>query len=260
MWGSFMPQVKWKNYYSNEVTIHAKPLPNNAKIVGDFTISAEANKHEITPNEAVNVTVRVQGEGNLEDIESFKPYIEGVNVFDEKIEIHGNTLTQKLAFVSDKDFTIPPFKLAYYNLKKKRVEQIKTAPIHIQVKGSAVANRALTIKKEKEAPLVIKKAQQNQSISSNDKINYIWLFAAFVIGLFIGIALMLFKPFKSLKKERRFSIKDEKLLLLKLLPYKESDKDVQEIIDTLEANLYTETKKKIDKKLLKEIIKKYDIS
>ncbi|MBA1433211.1 MAG: BatD family protein [Epsilonproteobacteria bacterium] len=260
MWGSFMPQVKWKNYYSNEVQIHAKPLPNNAKIVGDFTISAKVNKREITSNEAVNVTVTVKGEGNLEDIGSFKPYIDGVNVFDEKVEVHGDTLTQKLAFVSDKDFTIPPFKLAFYNLKTKRVEQIQTEPIAIKVKGSSKATPALTIQKEEPQELQIKKAEQNSSVKSAAGVNFIWIVLAFILGLLLGVTLMFLKPFQRAKKEKKFNIKDEKLLLLKLLPYKDMDEDVKKIVTILEGNLYEGKKEQLDKKLLKELVKEYDIS
>jgi hypothetical protein len=259
MWGSFMPQIKWTNYYSNEVKIHAKPLPNGAKIVGDFNISAQADKTEITSNEAVNVTVTVKGEGNLEDIGSFKPYIDGVNVFDEKIEIHGDTLTQKLAFVSDKDFTIPPFKLAFYDLKTKQVRQIKTEPIHIKVKGSKNADTSLNIQKE-EPKLTVKKAEETSAQVTTASVNYVWLVVSFVIGIIVGMALMLFKPFTMAKKEKKFNLKDEKLLLLKLLPYKDVDADVKKIVDTLEGNFYGEKKEKIDKKLLKELLKKYDIS
>ena len=258
MWGSFMPQIKWKNYYSNEVTIHAKALPNNAKIVGNFTISAVADKTEITPSEAVNVTVTVKGNGNLEDIESFKPYINGVNVFAEKIVIKSDTLTQKLAFVSDKDFTIPPFKLAFYNLKTQRVEQIKTKAIHIKVKGSPKTSSSLEIKKAPQESLTIKKADNNSGSSAS--VNYIVVLIAFLIGIGVGIAVMILKPFKISKREKKLNIKDEKLLLLKLLPYKDSDPDVQKIVDILEGNFYGEQKGKIDKKLLKEILKKYDIS
>jgi len=259
MWGSFMPQVKWRSYYSNKLQIHAKPLPNNAKIVGNFTISAVPDKHVITPNEAVNVTVRVKGNGNLEDIGSFKPYIDGVNVFAEKIEIKGDTLTQKLAFVSDRDFTIPPFKLAFYNLKRKRVEQIRTKAIKIKVKGSLNRAKALKIKKSPNEKLQIQKGEATK-VSESSSVNYIWIVVAFLIGLLIGLLLMIFKPFKVKQREKKLNIKDEKLLLLKLLPYKDSDKDVAKIISILEGNFYGEKKEPIDKKLLKELIKKYDIS
>jgi len=257
MWGSFMPQVKWKTYYSNEVNTQAQTVPNSAKIVGTFTISAQPDKTVITPNEAVNVTVKVQGDGNLEDIGSFRPYIDGVNTFGEKIKIAGDTLTQKLAFVADKDFTVPSFSLAFYNLKTKRVEKIVTKPIPIKVQGATATPTKLTIQKGNEQKVEIKKAPL--APVSSRSFSIAWTLTAFVVGLIIGIGLMLLKSFKIFKKEKTFNPKDEKLLLVKLLPYKDIDEDVKKIVDILEANIYTNKSEIIDKKLLKEILKKYDI-
>ncbi len=255
VWGSFMPQVKWKSYFSNTVHVKAKPLPNNAKIVGNFTISATADKTQITPNEAVNITVKVVGDGNLEDITSFKPYISGVNVFDEKINIKGNTLTQKLAFVADRNFTIPPFSLTFYNLKTKKVEKISTEPIHIKVIG-AVKKSELNIKSASSVPA--KALHVNNGVTA---INSVWIALAFIVGLVLGIVIMLFiKPMKFFKNEKTFNLNDEKLLLIKLLPYKDKDEVVKKIVDILEANLYSSKKEKIDKKIVKELLKKYDIS
>jgi len=258
-WGMLLPEVKWRTYFSNEVNIHAKPLPHNAKLVGNFTIHAHADKLSIHPNEAVNVTVEVDGDGNLEDIGSFKPYIDGVNVFDEKIEIHGNKLTQKLAFVSDKDFTIPPFSIAFYNLKTKRVEKISTQPIHIKVSGSnAKKSEELHMKKAEPTSETVSNAAQNSASSGG--VSIFWTLLTFVLGAAFGIALMLIKPAELFKKEKKLNLKDEKLLLVKLLPFKEKDAEVQKIVDILEGNIYSSKKEKIDKKLLKEILKKYDIS
>ncbi len=256
--GMMFPEVKWRTYYSNAVQIVAKPLPHNAKLVGNFTIHATADKTTINPNEAVNVTVEVDGEGDLEDIGSFKPYINGVNVFAEKIEIKGNKLTQKLAFVSDKDFTIPPFSIAFYNLKTKRVEKISTQPIHIRVNGST--NQATPLKIEKATPNIASAQEVTQVSKSAGGISAFWMFFAFCVGTAFGIALMFYRPWKYWKKEKKLNLKDEKLLLVKLLPYKEKDSDVQKIVDILEANIYAAKKEKIDKKLLKEVLKRYDIS
>jgi len=252
-WGMLIPQVKWRTYYSNGVKIHANPLPNGAKLVGNFTIKATADKHSINPSEAVNVTVEVDGEGDLEDIGSFKPYIDGVNVFGEKIEIHGNRLTQKLAFVSDKDFVIPPFSLSFYNLKTKKVETIETKPIAIKVQGSSNKKEQLEIKKAKSSVV-------NTQTKESSGINIFWMVVIFLLGTVFGIALMRIKPLELRKKAKRLNIKDEKLLLVKLLPFKESDAEVQKIVDILERNIYSSQKEQIDKKLLKEILKRYDIS
>ena len=256
-WGTLIPQVKWRTYYSNELEIVSKALPNNAKIVGDFSINATAQKLEVNPNEAVNVTVSVVGKGNLEDIESFKPYLKDVNVFDEKIEINGDKLTQKLVFVSERDFTIPSFELAFYNTRTSRVEKIVTKPIDIKVRGN-VKKSEVKITRD-ETPVVVEKKETITATKSVEK-DYIALVMAFIVGLFIGIALMLLKNKKATKKAQKLDIKNEKLLLVKLLPFKDEDSDVASIVEVLEHNIYAKDKKSVDKKLLKEMIAKYDIS
>lgn len=253
-WGAWMPQVKWRTYFSNSLDIKVKPLPNGVGLIGDFSIKATADKSEISSNEALNVEVEVDGVGNLEDIKSFKPYIDGVSVFDEKIVVKGNKLTQKLAFVADKDFTIPPFSLKYFDTTTKQIKTIQTKSIDVKVKGA----------KAKTPPLTIKRAQeiQTQEPSEVVKIKYenskLLLFISFAIGMACGVVLMLLKSWKFKTKEKSINIKDEKVLLIKLLPYKD-DKQVQQIVDILEHNIYSKDKQKIDKKVLKEVIKKYNL-
>jgi len=258
-WGSLIPQVKWRSYFSNGVDIDVKPIPNKAKLVGNFTINAIVDKKEINANEALNVTVIVKGDGNFEDIESFKPYIAGVNVFDEKTKVDKNGFSQKLAFVSDNNFTIPPFELAFYNLKTQRVEKIKTKPIDIVVHGStAKPNQTptLNIKRAKEVTNDVVVPTKKEVVVETNKL---YIFLAFVVGLALGGVLMSLKgmEFRS-KTKNRVNIKDEKLLLIKLLPYKDDPK-VKKIVDTLESNIYSSNKQKLDKKELKEILQKYDI-
>ena len=254
-WGSFRPQVKWRSYYSNTLDIKAKPLPNGANIIGDFSLDVEVSKHEINPNEALNVTVKVKGLGNLEDIKSFKPYLQNVNIFDEKVSIKGDTLSQKLAFVSDSDFTIPAFSLEYYNTKTQRVEQIKTQEIKIKVKGSEKPNE-LKIKREDKEVLL---KSETPSPIAKAGIDKLWLALVFGLGVLVGVVIMLATRRNTSKKTLKFNIKDEKLLLIKLLPFKDNE-NVQEIIDVLESNIYSSEKKVVDKKLLKELLLKYNIS
>jgi hypothetical protein len=255
-WGTFRPQVKWKTYYSNTLDITSKILPNNAKIVGDLSLNASVQKQEINPNEPVNLTISVTGEGNLEDIESFKPYVDYVNIFDEKIIVNKNILTQKLVFVSDRNFTIPAFELIYFDVNTKALRKLKTQPIEIIVRGGS-AKDELVIKREEptiKTPIV---THSNELTVEN---NYLYILFAFIIGLIVGVLLMLIRVGKSDKKTKKLDIKNEKLLLVKLLTFKDIDSDVANIVDILENNIYSKEKQVVDKKLLKEIIKKYDIS
>jgi ElaB/YqjD/DUF883 family membrane-anchored ribosome-binding protein len=254
-WGTFMPQVQWRTYYSNSVSIKAKALPNNAKLVGDFKLSAIADKKVVHQNEAVNVTVTVVGNGDLEDIESFKPYMDSVNIFDEKIEIKGNKLTQKLVFVGDEDFTIPSFELVFFNTKTQKVQKIKTEPISVKVSGSA-PTKELKIKRDENNSITPQLVSKEVVVV---KENYLYIALAFGVGLILGVLIMLVKPKSSKVKTSKLNIKDEKVLFVKLLPYKE-DAEVASILDTLEKNLYSKSKTALDKKVLKEVIKRYSIS
>ena len=249
-WGAWIPQVKWRTYFSNELTMDVKPLPAGVDLVGDFKITALADKLEINPNEAVNVKIVVKGSGNLEDIQSFKPYIQGVSAFDEKIVVNKGVLSQKMAFVADEDFVIPPFNLKYFNPKTKKINTISTKEIQVKVKGEKVKSE-LNIKRPQQ-----EEAHVEQVTNADTSITFV--IAAFILGTLSGILLMFTKPWTKFKKEKSFSIKDPKMLLIKLLPYK-GDEKVEEIVHTLEKNIYSGANIEIDKKALKEILKKYDI-
>ncbi|WP_294965920.1 BatD family protein [Sulfurimonas sp.] len=248
-WGAWIPKIKWRTYYSNELSVDVKPLPGGVELVGNFSIIATADKTEINPSEALNLTIEVLGDGNLEDIKSFKPYINGVNIFDEKIVVRGNKLTQKIAFVAERDFTIAPFILKYFDPITKEIKTISTNEINIKVKN-AKPKEELTIKREEKE--LTKVVVETTPLSNS------WVILIFILGLILGALIMFLKPWIYLKKEKSVSIKDHKVLLIKLLPHK-NDEQVQNIVDILEKNIYSDAKIDLDKKLLKEIIKKYNL-
>lgn len=249
-WGSWVPTIRWKTYFSNELDIDVKDLPSGITLVGDFSIEVKVDKTEINVNEAVNVTIEVVGVGNLEDIKSFKPYIDGVSVFDEKIAIEGTLLTQKIAFVAERDFKIPAFTLKYFDTESKKIKSVSSKEIDIKIKNVKVKEE-LNIKREKP------QAKVDVDVSSGE-FDKLTLIITFIIGLTCGILIMMMKPFKRAKKEKKGSIKDPKVLLVKLLPFKD-DEEVKNIIDLLENSIYSSQKLELDKKVLKEILKKYEI-
>ena len=259
-WGGFFQEVKWKNYFSNDLNITAKPLPEGVILVGNCTIEASVDKNETNVNEAVNLTIKVQGQANLEDIKSFKPYIDGVSVFDEKITIKDDTLTQKITFVADRSFTIPSFSLKLFNPETKSISTIATHPIEINVKNASPKAQEEKLVIKKEAPTLKNSAE---ATTSNENIlktlEPLFLGIAFVVGIGVGILLMLVKPFLVFKRERKINLKDHKTLLIKLLPFKENE-DVKEIVTVLENNLYSQEREHLDAKKLKEIVKKYKLS
>lgn len=255
VWGSFAPQIKWRSYFSNELNVTAKPIPMGASLVGEFTISAKADKAQINPNEAVNISLQVNGSGNLEDIKSFKPYIKDVSVFDEKVIVKGSQLTQKLALVADDDFVVPSFELSFFNPKTKKIETVSTPEIKVEVTGEKV-KQELKITRDETQP--VEKAETQVQVAKT-VFSTMWMSLIFVLGILFGAVFMMLKPWTLFKREKSINIKDEKVLLMKLLPFKD-DSEVQKIVEILENNLYSADKIVVDKKLLKELLKKYEIN
>ncbi len=251
--GGFFPEVKWKNYFSNELSIKVKALPSGVTLVGDFKIEASADKTVANANEAINISIKVYGDGNLEDIKSFKPYIDGVSIFDEKIVIDKNKLSQEIAFVGDESFIVEAFVLKYFDIKTKTIKSISTQPIHIEIKNAKV-KQELTIKRDNNKTIVV---PRQGTISK--EIDTLLLGITFIFGLGLGIFLMFLKEKDLFIRKRSLDIKNHKVLLVKLIPYKENE-DVKEIVSILESNLYSSSQEKIDIKVIKEIVKKYKIS
>ncbi len=253
-WGSWIPTIHWKSYFSNEIDMHVKALPEGVHLIGDLNISATVDKNEINANEAVNLSVQVQGSGNLEDIKSFKPYIEKVSVFEEKIVLETSKLSQKMAFVADENFVIPSFELKFFDPQTKEIKTVATKEIPIRVKNAKPTSE-LTIKRdEKEVSSQI----QTDMISQNG-VQIYWIILGFIVGLACGIGIALLKPWQFIMKNRGNSLKEPRTLLIKLMPYK-GDAEVQNLIEILEKNIYQKENIKIDKKVLKEILKRYAIN
>ncbi len=253
-WGSFMQDVVWKSYYSNGLKIHAKAIPEGAKYIGNFTISAQVDKKEVNSNEAVNVTVSIKGDGNLEDIEPFKPSIADVSVFDEKPTINTNEFREKIALVGDNDFVVPAFSLTFYNPQTKKKETIQTQAISIKVHGSKAKQTMEIQRSPSQTSQVVK-----TTLVHDTQALALWkIVLIFLSGVLLGGVGVYLKPWEKFKREKTVDIKDEKKLLIKLLPFKE-DADVKIVTDILEHNIYFKEKKVIDKKLLKELLRRYDM-
>ncbi len=250
-WGAFMPTVKWKNYFSNELSFNVKPLPEGVTLVGDFQINLLLEKDEVNANEALNAIIEINGDGNLEDIKSFKPYIDSVGVFEEKAVIEGSKLSQKIAFVAQNDFVIPPFEIKYFDIKTKEIKNISTKEIHVKIKN-AKPKEELVIKSDDKQNI------QNSPISITDGYDKTYLFVTLMAGVFLGIILMSLKPFLNFKRTKKSSANEPRTLLAKLLPYKD-DEDVRGVIEKLEQNIYTNKSVDIDKKALKELLRRLKI-
>jgi hypothetical protein len=146
---SMTAQINWQKIYSNPLHIEVDALPNGIELYGSFNIEASVDKKEVFVNKPVNLTIDIKGIGNIDDIEKFDINLANAIVYPDKPQIKSNLVNgeyqgsfkQKIAIISDNDFTIPSIKLTFFDKKTNSVKTIETTPIDIKVKGQTLLSK-----------------------------------------------------------------------------------------------------------------------
>lgn len=132
---------------SDPVSVEVLPLPTDGRPasfaggIGDFQLSSSADKGEVKANEAVTLTLSVQGKGNISAIEAPKvPWPTGIELYESKGKVKGGK-----AGIGQKDFefllvprasgriTLPAIEMSFFDPEKKTFVTRSTQPIEIQV-------------------------------------------------------------------------------------------------------------------------------
>jgi hypothetical protein len=268
---SFVSSIEWKKVYSNEEKLHVDPLPDNLEVYGDFTIDAKVDKTEVAANKPVNLTITIKGEGNVDDIQKFELDIPDAVVYADEPKItsslvngkYAGTFTQKIAIVSDHDYTIPPIAFTYFDAKTQQKVTKKREPIKIKVKGGTSAQRAAsqapkvetsqTLQKEIEAakePGSSASKTVTKEVDSGAK--YLYLLGGLLLGSALTYFFLTANPLARRGEERAVTklikrAKSDKELYNLLLPYAKEGDYIQEVLQKLEENLYKGAHHKIDR-------------
>ena len=147
-WGSFK-DVKYE-LQSNVQTIKVKPLPtanqpaNFAGAVGEFKLNATTDLSEIKVNEAVNLTINIEGRGNIDlmaepnmsfpkDFETYEPKV-NKNV---SVTNYGTSGKKTFAYVVIPryagEFELPSISMSYFEPKSGTYKTLETDPIVLNV-------------------------------------------------------------------------------------------------------------------------------
>jgi len=132
------------------VTIDVKPLPSGkpssfSNSVGNFTMTSSINSTNVKANEAVTITVKINGTGNIKLVKNpdvkfpndFDIYDPKVNNVDSKATVAGMTGTKTIEYMAiprfGGDFEIPPITFSYFDPKSATYKTINTEPYHLHV-------------------------------------------------------------------------------------------------------------------------------
>lgn len=138
-----------KQLVSPAVTIDVKPLPSGKPAsfggaVGNFTMTAGISADQIKTNEAVTVTVKITGNGNIKLVKN--PEVQFPNdfdVYDPKVETDsrvtaaGASGTKTIEYIAIPryagDFEIPAVAFSYFDPKAGSYKTVRSEPFRLQV-------------------------------------------------------------------------------------------------------------------------------
>jgi len=283
--GTFFDRPDWKRVVSNTRTLKVKPAPQDTDLIGNFTIEDSVDAAKVKANKPVNLTLRISGEGNLEDFEGPKYEIDGVTIYSDDAKVSsqvvgGKLMSQyekKFVFISDKDFTIPARSFTLFDTTTQKVKNLQMKAHTIKVTGGT-ATAAQVIQKSppstqreqtKPSPKTTQKEQskpkaQALTADSEDRVAQapkestlaLWMLAlAFAIGVIVTLGAIKIVPTLNLKKSMGI-VSDEEALKI-LYPHINSDAKVEEMVRKLYAKKGGDKSVVIDKVQLKAMVEHY---
>jgi Flp pilus assembly protein TadG len=263
---SMSAQINWQKIYSNSLQIKVDALPNGIELYGDFNIKATVDKKEVFVNKPVNLTIDIDGVGNIDDIQKFDINLANAIVYPDKPQIssrlvngeYQGSFTQKIAIISDSDFKIPSIKLTFFDKKTNKIKTISTDTIDIKVKGKSTLSQNEPIVQTLTPNNVQEKPKTKVIVKQSKELNYLFLLVGLILGSSITYFIMNRKNSEDKIKENDLvtlikNTKDDKKLFEILLPYAKDDEVISDILKQLEENIYKKTNHKIDKQKLYDV-------
>lgn len=136
------------------VTLKILPLPEENRPdsfngdVGSFTMSVDIDKTQVTQDEPIKLTVKIQGIGNIKTLkeptitlpESFKRYDPEIteNLFALQEPLQGEKIFESVIMLSSAgEFQIDPVQFSYFDPHRKSYQTIRSEPIKLVILPTA---------------------------------------------------------------------------------------------------------------------------
>jgi hypothetical protein len=141
-----------KTIRTSPFTINVKDMPSGAPssftgAVGSFSMSANLSKTKVTANDAVNLNIKISGNGNPSLITApnfnLPPDFEA---YESKKTVSGNAVTFEIPFIprSAGTFTIDPISFSYFEPSEGIYKTLTSNPMIIEVEKDANSSQQVT--------------------------------------------------------------------------------------------------------------------
>lgn len=255
----------WKQGISNSLQIEVLPQEQESDLIGSFTLDAKLDNQEVKANKPVNLTVKIEGKGNLEGFEFPKYEIDGVTVYSDEAKVDTNVVggelysiyTKSFAFISENDFTIPEKNFTMLDTKDQKIKSLGVGSYDIKIKKSETTTQVDTkthgVVQTKTEPVTTKQEDTVEKRVEVTNITWWMLAAAFISGMIV-MYLLQFLP--KLKSTQGSPYKESEALKV-LYAHMSEDEAVEVMVRKLYARKHGDKSVQIDKKELKEMVERF---
>jgi hypothetical protein len=245
--------VKWYEKASNTLDVEVFRPKEESDLVGKFSLDSSVDTQEVKANKPVNLTLKIEGRGNLNHFDFPDYEIDGVMVYDNDAKIDVKVVdgqiyssySKKFAFISEKSFIIPERIFSMYDPTDEQLKVLKINALNISVNESNTATVAAKFSNSMANKKVVESAADE-----NEKeiaVNWWILVLSFILGS------LLYYILRYLPKLKRKSSKESEALKI-LYGHISKDPEVEEMVRKLYARKNGDKSVEINKKRLKELI------
>ncbi|WP_373031171.1 BatD family protein [Sulfurovum sp.] len=259
--------TEWKQMASNTLEIEVLPQAKESDLVGDFTVDVTIDAEEVKANKPVNLTVKIEGKGNLESFEFPKYEIDGVTVYSDEAKVETkvldgqlySTYSKSFAFISEDDFKIPARSFSMLAPEDQQMKELNVNAYEVTIKKSSTS-ASLSLKPHTNGMVQTKIAQplSSQEASKEERVEVktvAWwmLVASFGLG---ALSIIVLQRLPRLKSRRANPYKESEALKI-LYAHMSEDTEVEEMVRKLYARKNGDKTVEIDKKVLKEMVERF---
>ena len=259
--------TKWSQAASNSLEIEVLPQAQESDLIGKFKVNTTIDTQAVKENKPVNLTVKIEGKGNLENFEFPKYEIDGVTVYSDEAKVDTNIVdgalhsiySKTFAFISDTDFTIPARKFSMLTLEDNILKSLHVNAYDIKIKSSHSAAGTAKIDTTKG----IVQTNMSQAVQTKEVIvekevevrSVAWwmLVAAFTLGALFMFAV---KELPKLKSKIANPYKEDGALKI-LYAHMSESPEIEVMVRKLYAKKNGDKSVVIDKKELKELVERF---
>ncbi len=218
---------------SNSVTINVSDLPKNKPFsfsgaVGQIKLSASVDNSDVNTNDAVNLKVKISGNGNLKYINPLKiEFPSDFDVYDPKVSDNikysesgaiGNKTFEYLMIPRHAgEFTIPSFSFSYFDTKTDQYKTQKAGPFNIKVAKSegdtmVTVSTAFTKEDVKFLGMDIQFIKKDIKLKKTDQFIFgtRTFYLPYVFGIILFLLIFLFRKKKIKESANIILVKNKK--------------------------------------------------